>query len=313
MLHHYSTADVPDAKSVDAWRQAMAEVYYRLDIKCSNNGRLNGEITDAHFETMGISTFKADAQRVIRHRDAAKIDRSEDLVFLFPTRKVMCFEQRGRSGVITPGDVFLLNSAEDYIVDVPDGSANITIKIDRDLLVDRVGGIDEMCAKTHIANPYLIPAVTTLAEQLSKFQTSQNVDRIQKSVIDLICLMLETRQRNDLDSPVRQTLAMLLFDRCLVFLRDNLHRRDLSPDIAAQHLRISVRYLHKIFQHNQLSFGQKLLEMRLQKAQNLVVMKCDRGRINLGEVAFNCGFSSQSYFSACYRRHFGMSPSDAGR
>jgi transcriptional regulator GlxA family with amidase domain len=34
------------------------------------------------------------------------------------------------------------------------------------------------------------------------------------------------------------------------------------------------------------------------------------GRINIGQIAFICGFSNQAHFSARYRDRFGTAPSD---
>ena len=42
----FSTVQLPGAQSVEAWRQAMAEVYYRLDIKSDHTERLNGQLID---------------------------------------------------------------------------------------------------------------------------------------------------------------------------------------------------------------------------------------------------------------------------
>ena len=74
----YSTAGIDGAKSIEAWRQAMAEVYYRLDIKSAHADRLRGELVDWQSDTMGVSSFKADAQRVIRRKEAAKADKTRD-------------------------------------------------------------------------------------------------------------------------------------------------------------------------------------------------------------------------------------------
>ena len=308
----YSTINLPGAKSIDAWRQAMAEVYYRLDIQTRHDDRLNGELLDVQFSSMGISSFKADAQRVIRRKEAAKADRAENFVFLFPTRKNMQFEQRGRGGLVKPGSVFLLNSAEDYVVDVPDGSENITIKIDRSTLSDRVKDIDSLCAAPNIATPYLIPVVITLGSQLLKLPPGDNAERLQQSVVDLICLMLDLRGAQRTPGLIREKLATSIFNRLDSYITKNLHRSDLSPDQAALDHRISVRYLHKIFHYHGTSFGQRLLEIRLQHAHQLISNHLPVRHLNLGEVAFQCGFSNQSHFSLCFRKRFGVSPRRIG-
>ncbi|NEW91043.1 AraC family transcriptional regulator [Rhodopseudomonas sp. BR0M22] len=311
--NHYSTASLSAADSIAAWRQAMAEVYYRLDIQARQDDRVVGELIDVQFAAMGVSNFRADAQRVIRRKESAKIDQSEDFVFLFPTRKALQFEQRGRSGLAMPGAVFLLNSAEDYVVDVPDGSENITIKIDRELLIDRVKGIDGLCATMNIGNSKLVPVVATLGTQLLSLPPGEHADRLQQSVIDLICLMLDLREEPQDGAFIRQRLASSLFSRIDHYLQHNLKDHELTPDQAAREHKISVRYLHKIFHYHGTSFGQRLLELRLQRARQLIVRHGGANHVNLGQVAYECGFTSQSYFSTCYRRRFGLTPRQSGQ
>lgn len=311
--NHYSTATLSGSASIAAWRQAMAEVYYRLDIQARNDDRVVGELIDVQFGSMGVSNFKADAQRVIRRKESAKIDQSEDFVFLFPTRKGLEFEQRGRTGLAMPGAVFLLNSAENYIVDVPDGSENITIKIDRRLLIDRVKGIDGLCAAMNIANSQLVPVVATLGTQLLNLPPGDHADRLQQSVIDLICLMLDLRESPQDGAFIRQTLASSLYSRIDNYLQRNLHVHDLSPDQAAREHKISVRYLHKIFHYHGTSFGQRLLELRLQRARQMITGHRSAASINLGQVGYECGFTGQSYFSTCYRKRFGVTPRQSTR
>jgi AraC-like DNA-binding protein len=308
----YSTAGIEGEKSVDAWRQAMAEVYYRLDIKSGHSDRLRGELLDWQSDHIGVSNFKADAQRVTRRKEAAKADKTEDFVFLFPTRKVMRFEQRGRGGLVQPGGLFLVNAAEPYVIDVPDGSENITIKIDREKLAARVAVVDDLCATANFANPLLVPVMTTLGEQILRLPASEHAERIQDCIIDLICLMLECRDQRDDGDLVRQTLGTMLFNRISAYVRRQLSDHALTPERAAADHKISVRYLHKIFHYHGTSFGQFLLEERLQQAHLLILAAGSKGTANLGEVAYRCGFASQSHFSVSYKKRFGISPRQTG-
>jgi hypothetical protein len=54
----FSTVQLPGAQSVDAWRQAMAEVYYRLDVKSDHSERLNGQLIDWQSDIMVYPTSR---------------------------------------------------------------------------------------------------------------------------------------------------------------------------------------------------------------------------------------------------------------
>jgi AraC-like DNA-binding protein len=317
--HTYSTDGVPAARSLQAWRQAMADVYYTLDIVPHDLGRVRGALTQSRLEAVGVSHFRADAQRVVRYAEAAKIDGSEDFVFLFPLREAMHFEQRGRTGTVVPGGVMLLNSAEDYSIRVPDGSENVTLKIRRDALRDRVKGIDARCAQTNIACAQLVPVVSQLAVQLLDLKPASRSLQLQDTVLDLLCLMLDLHGASGGASgplaTTQQPLARVMFDRLQAFIQRRLRDPALTPEKAAQAQRISIRYLHAIFQMHGMTFGRELMHARLQEARRLLSHAAAQGqaRTNIGQIAFACGFSSQSHFSVRFRDRYGVSPRDFGR
>jgi hypothetical protein len=70
----FSTAGMEGQQSIEAWRQAMAEVCFRLDVQSANADRMRGEIRAWQSDVLGISKTKADSHRLIRRREAAKAD-----------------------------------------------------------------------------------------------------------------------------------------------------------------------------------------------------------------------------------------------
>jgi len=304
----YTTQGLPSVNSLEAWRQFMSTVYYRLDIVPKNKERIRGELKEAQLQAIGVSSFKADAQRVVRYKEAAQIDGSENFVFLFPTHEPMHFEQLGKTGVVDPGNVVILNSGEGYTVTVPDASENVTLKIPCDVLRARLPRIDARCARTGVANTVIAPVVSRLGEQLLQLQAPADSLRLQDAVLDLTCLMLDLDNGSNNLELDRQPLTQVMVERLSAYLERHLRDPELSPEHVARAHRISVRYLHKVFQINGTSFGRTLMEARLVEAHRLLSRGSER--IHIGQVAFACGFSNQAHFSARYRARFGIPPRD---
>ena len=86
-----------------------------------------------------------------------------------------------------------------------------------------------------------------------------------------------------------------------------VHKENISVEEISAACNISPAYLHKIFK-NTLSItpGNYLLNIRISAAQNLLV----NTHQSLIEIAFNCGFNSQSYFSDCFKKNIGVTPKD---
>lgn len=304
--HTYTTEGLPPLRKLDNWRDYMSVVYYSLDIVPLHLDTVRGSLTEAQFDSIGVSHFSADAQRVIRHKAAAQRDGSENYVFLFPTRGSMGYEQLGRSGVAEPGDLILLNSAEGYAVTVPDGSENITIKIPCDALRARLPKIDQRCGRAGIANRHLIPVVGQFGRQLLELERSPDRAKLLDTMSDLVELMLDTADHAWLPESNRQPLMQVTFDRLQRYIGRHFRDPGLSPAAAARANRISVRYLHKVFQARGTSFGQFLIEVRLDEAHRLLAS--NESRLSVGEIAYRCGFANQAHFSARYRTRFRQSP-----
>jgi AraC-like DNA-binding protein len=305
----FSTAGMEGQQSVEYWRHVMAEVYFRVDIQSARADRLRAELLCWKSDVLRISNCKADVYRIIRRREAAKGDKTEGFIFAFPTRHPVRFEQRGREGLALPGSVYILNTAEPFVVDQPDAWEGITLQIDRERLAGRIAGIDDLCASVDFSSPLLVPTITTLGEQVLKLQPSEHSARIEECIIDLLCLMIECCDQRDNGALFRETLGTSLFKRVNAYIRRNFADHSLTPERAAADHRISVRYLHKIFHFHGTTFGQVVREERLRQANLLIIGSRHRGTTNLGEVAYRCGFASQSHFCVSYKKRFGISPS----
>lgn len=80
---------------------------------------------------------------------------------------------------------------------------------------------------------------------------------------------------------------------------------DLSVPGIAEACGISASYLHRLFRNRlHTTPGEFILSCRISSACLLLV----NTSMTLGEVAAECGFHSQSYFSDCFKRKLGISP-----
>ena len=90
-------------------------------------------------------------------------------------------------------------------------------------------------------------------------------------------------------------------------LRKNFENSDYTVDQLSRDVGISRVHLNRRLQElMHTSPSQLLREIRLRQAAYLL---CNN-RISVSEAAYKVGFSSQTYFSTCFRNRFGMTPSE---
>ena len=76
--------------------------------------------------------------------------------------------------------------------------------------------------------------------------------------------------------------------------------------VIARNIAISERQLYRFFKkYLNITPNKFIMAYRLEKAFNLLI----QGE-SLGNVAFDVGFSSHSYFSRCFKNKYGTAPSE---
>lgn len=87
----------------------------------------------------------------------------------------------------------------------------------------------------------------------------------------------------------------------------NLDDPDLSPGQIAAVQRVSVRYLHALFEAEATTVQQYVIRERLLRCRRDLQNPCMRHR-TITEIAYGCGFQSLTHFSRRFKETFGVSP-----
>jgi AraC family transcriptional regulator, positive regulator of tynA and feaB len=300
-----STKVAMPESTVTAWRDYLTEVYYALDVITPADEPVRGTLSEARLQSICVSHLETNARKVIRRKDAAKADKAEDFVLLFPRQGPLSYKQRAGCGTASPGDVIALSAAEYYEVESLGWTEHVTVKVPCDLLRARLKWIDDCCASPSLADPAMVPIVSSFALQMMSIADPTTARRLEEVCLDLITVMLDTRHRG-LDGAGQPACASEILRAHLHdFLRTNFANPDITVSDAARACRASVRSVQRICQMQNTTFTRELLELRLQNADRLLR---SHPSSQIGRTAELCGFSNQAHFAACYRRRFGVTP-----
>jgi AraC-like DNA-binding protein len=90
-------------------------------------------------------------------------------------------------------------------------------------------------------------------------------------------------------------------------IRANFSDPAFSSQALASRLGVSARYVQRLLYETGSTFGERVLELRLQRARAMLAdARCDR--LKVGEIAEACGFNDIAHFDRCFRRRFGGTP-----
>ena len=120
-------------------------------------------------------------------------------------------------------------------------------------------------------------------------------------------LKLLSRQA-DATRDSRRASGLQLSNAAMAFLRENYEKDDLSLEALCQHLHVSPSYFSSVFKkETRKTFHQVLTELRMDRAMQLL----SQSDLPTARVAQAVGLPDPSYFSYCFKKHFGFSPSRA--
>lgn len=293
------------------WQEYMSDVYYPIEVVAKSPETFMGSIVAINLKNVGISRFSANAQRATRHKSVGQLSAPGDFAVVFPTRGRAYFEQRGLEGEVSPGEFVVLNSEEQYTMVVPDQSQNLTLKIPSSCLRDLYPTIDSTCARRFIGNSRFVSIVAQVALesfQLSSDSSPEKVLHLESSLLDLVYLMLDAHEKT-CETNI-QSLSDFVFHELMSFIAHNFQDPQVTPELAAKRRGISVRYVHKIFRSHDTTFCNELLSHRLRHAHKLLSDRRDgcSSMRSIAEIAYACGFSSQSHFTMRFKDAYGYTP-----
>lgn len=91
------------------------------------------------------------------------------------------------------------------------------------------------------------------------------------------------------------------------YIREHFTDKDISVDRVSEEFGISVSYFSKTFNENVgMTFPEYITDMRMTYAYELLE---ERPELSIKKAAEMCGFNGVSYFSAQYKKKYGVSPS----
>jgi AraC-like DNA-binding protein len=82
---------------------------------------------------------------------------------------------------------------------------------------------------------------------------------------------------------------------------------DLSPELVAEQIGISKRYLQTLLAASGTSFVQELNATRLERASDILADP-RAGNLAIADVAYRTGFLDPGYFTRLFRKRFGITP-----
>jgi AraC-like DNA-binding protein len=257
-----------------------------------------------------VLSMRAGPMRLSRTPRLVATAPEDRLVLFFQESSPAALHQDGRSTVVQPGQVALLDLRRPFTLEQRRQFRTHLVRVPGRALgsswarTERLTGHALSCDEGAAA--LLAPVVSALVATGNRM-AAPAADRLAGNLADMLATLIDEHTLAG-DHRAHTTRTQLLTS-VLRYIDDHLRDPELSPSVIADAHRISVRYLHLLFQDEELTV-RKLIQRRRVDACARELSRRGRVTPTISVVAGKWGFQNVAHFSRSFKAVYGYSPRD---
>lgn len=311
-----STEFVGPAEKISFWVDLVCAHLVQVDCRSVvDRERFCGSVTKlAVSSNLDIAQISAGGQNV--QRTTEQISRATAEYFLVNIQRTGqgTVRQDGREAVLKPGDFALYSSTRPYELTFEDSFDQTVLILPAEPLRRLNHQIDESCAVVIKAEQAISKLLVGMVDGLYATAT-ELPPTVLTSAADTVAqtlIAITTPGVTNWADIEHSRLSRYHVARIKQFVQHHLHDPQLSVHMIASGIGLSASHLHRVFADESVTVMEWVWSQRLNAA------KCDLlnpklSNLQIGEIAFRCGFNDCSHFSKAFRTRFGVSPSEIRR
>jgi AraC-like DNA-binding protein len=307
---HVSTDDYPERDRLAIWQEVIGRSLFNVDIKSADDAAFQAEADILSIKDCAVSNIVSSQIQYSVAKD--QHGHARDLInIIIVKRGRIRGRQRGLEVTIGPDQAFAVLANETGSVDLLEETEAFNLCLPISTIQPLVQDLGRTLARPLDHNPCALRLLDTYAGTLLSLDSPLCHNVAETATTHLTDLVGNVLGSLDDQTQTSETRGIRAARRQAIKedIAANLTRHDLSPDEIAKRLGITPRYLRKLLQDDGTSFSDFLRHMRLQKAHHLLSDPRHNDR-SISTIAYYVGFNDLSYFNRCFRRQFGVTPSD---
>ncbi|MFJ5306816.1 helix-turn-helix domain-containing protein [Streptomyces sp. NPDC088350] len=306
----YTTDSLPVQHRRAYWREALSRTFGAVTMNVPDEV-YSGTIRTSPLGRLQTITVDGDSLYALRTNRLVAQGREEECVVVkLLDRGTARLTQDGREADLRPGDIFVYDMARPVRLDLPRSFRTKAVVLPRDVL-----GLSESDLTRITASPVrpdsplgglLSPFLTGLVDTAAAYPPRIG-ELMARNVVDLLSVLVDEQLGRTIADTRRADRALLL--RIQAFVDQHLADPDLGPKVIARVHHISLRYLHKLFESEDVTVNRWIQRRRLEGSRRELARR-DAASRSVAAVAHRWGFTSAAHFSRSFRAAYGMTPSE---
>lgn len=293
-----------------AFQKAVQELLLPLNISRKNAGHYHATIRQIFANDTKAIEICCDPAMIERTTTNISSDRSDPIYMIsFTLLGEACAYQDGKGGHLRKGDFVIIDSTRPYRFEFLSRAQRAILRLPPELVEKSNASISELCGHGIRGDQGVGALISTYVEQL--LRQSETLDpqcgpQLISCVLDLLSLLPD----EILYCPVPTTslAKQNILDRIRCSALARLDDHELTPEKIATENNISIRKLHELFSHTDMSFWKWVQSERLERCHR-DISNPQLAHQSISEIGFRWGFSDMSHFSRSFRKQYKITPS----
>jgi AraC-like DNA-binding protein len=307
----FSTDTLPERDRLPYLREAFGRSIIGLELEPLQGGPIRLAASVHAFDGLRAISTRTSGMAIRRTRQLLA-DGNDDLVLSINLSGVCLPSQVGRECRLDAGAAVLMSCADVGGFVRPCQARYLTLFVPRRRLSAMAVNPEDALARPIPADTEALRLLVDYVETALRKQrlTSPELRQLFTThVQDLVALAVgATRETGE--AARHRGLQAARLSAIKSDIMGRLDNEGLCVAETAARRGVTPRYVQMLFESEGTTFTQYVLEQRLAGALRMLADPHHRGR-TIGAIAFEVGFGNLSYFNRTFRRHFGMTPSDA--
>jgi AraC-like DNA-binding protein len=301
----WSTDVLPERERFPYWRDAVCRTVFNVSIEAQPERFFARMSTRRSGAFRFATTVSSGTYELIRtRRDIARAPADHYTIYLQLSGRTV-LNQNDASNAVQGKEILFYDERTPFRATLTDGVRTMAV-IPRAMIDRRAPWLRRQPVQIFAGNSPYIDLARRHLVQLGAEDASLS-ESATALLMDNVCNLLALAGAGDIATSRLE--ADLQIEALLAFCRQRLHDPELSPQMAADHLGISLRTLHSRFRQIGSTFGRWVLENRLDACRTALRDTSQRA-LNISEIAYRWGFNDLSHFNKTFRQRFDCTPGE---
>lgn len=301
----------PVGSSFESFAEALCRVHYRWNMQPRPGEAFYGTVGYRSVNEMLFTDVNVAPLEGARDQPLIARDGQENFAVFLIEEGTELLEQGGREVRLGPQSLSVWNTSRPARFESKVRVRQLSVVIPSRPLRAIIPNIDQYCAKvidgrvgTGLLLASHIRALGTVLQQSGSGAFDATTATMQLTAAALRGFDNENCSHESVRKALRSSIE--------AFVIRNISDAELTPERIAHSMKISLRYLHRLYESEPQTISEWIRLQRLRYCDQALRSSAHRHR-SITDICYEWGFSDAAHFSRLYRGEFGISPSEARR